>query len=459
MTIATPVAAPSAPLGPPQPVPRLKGGFPLLGRTLDLGKDPLKLLMTAIERHGEVAALPMALGKELVLLSGPEAQQFFFYDADEQLSQKEAYKFSVPVFGEGVAYDTTPERMMEQIGFALPALQDRTMRTYAPKMTQEIDAFVERWGDSGEVDLLFAMKELSIYIASRCLLGQEIRERLDSEFSDLFVDLEKGFNPFAFFWPNAPLPGFRKRDRARARLSELIGAIVDERLTKGERHDDMLQCFIDARYSDGTKLSIHEIAGLLIVLLFAGHHTSSTTAAWTGIELHRNPEALANVVKEVRASVATGKPLDYYAVRSMDHIDWSVKETLRMHPPLILLMRAVMSEVRYKDWVFPAGSMLLASPLAAGRLPGVFPEPERFRPERFAPPDPADKLPFAWIPFGGGRHKCRGISFALNQIKTIWARLLHHFEFELVESDYPPDYAAMVVGPKHPARVRYRRLH
>lgn len=445
-------------LGPPTPIPRLKGGLPLLGRMLDLGKDPLAIFQQAIERHGEVAALPLALGKELVLLSGTEAQQFFFYDADEQLSQKEAYKFSVPVFGEGVVYDTTPERMLEQIGFALPALQDRTMRTYAPKMVQEIEAFVERLGERGEVDLLEAMKELSIYIASRCLLGHEIRERLDGEFAHLFVDLEKGLNPFAFLWPNAPLPAFRRRDKARARLSQLIGGIVEERIRKGERHDDMLQCLIDARYSDGAKLTPHEIAGLLIVILFAGHHTSSTTAAWVGVELHRNPAALEPVLAEVRASVATGKPLDYYAVRSMDHIDWSVKETLRLHPPLIMLMRGVIQDLRYKRWVFPKGTFLLVSPLASGRLASVFPDPDAFRPERFAPPDPVDKIPFAWIPFGGGRHRCRGISFALNQIKTIWARLLHHFEIELVEQDYPPDYQAMVVGPKHPARIRYRRI-
>ncbi len=80
-----------------------------------------------------------------------------------------------------------------------------------------------------------------------------------------------------------------------------------------------------------------------------------------------------------------------------------------------------------------------------------------FDPERFAPPREEDKRDFAFIPFGGGRHKCMGNAFALLQIKAILAILLRRYEFELVEGNVVSDFHGLVVGPKEPCRVRYRR--
>jgi sterol 14-demethylase len=91
-------------------------------------------------------------------------------------------------------------------------------------------------------------------------------------------------------------------------------------------------------------------------------------------------------------------------------------------------------------------------------MPEVFPEPHRFDPTRFLGPNSVDKKhPMAWIPFGAGRHRCMGIMFAQLQLRALWSHLLRNFDFETVGDSYEPDYARLLVGPRHPCRLRYRR--
>ena len=102
--------------------------------------------------------------------------------------------------------------------------------------------------------------------------------------------------------------------------------------------------------------------------------------------------------------------------------------------------------------------MIMTSPAMAHRIPEVFPNPNRFDPERWSPERDADKKnAMSWIAFGGGRHRCLGIVFAQLQLRAVWSHLLRHFDFELVESRYEPDYSRLLVGPRLPCRVRYKR--
>ncbi|MCA9771830.1 MAG: cytochrome P450 [Myxococcales bacterium] len=436
--------------------PTLDGGLPWLGRMLDFRRNPIALLTEAYEKHGEIVGVPL-VGNELIFLASPDLQEVFYRAPDDVVSQKEAYKFTVPVFGEGVCYDAEPEIMMEQIGFAIPALRDAAMRTYAPKLAEETRKFIADWGDEGEIDILDVMKELTTYSSSRCLLGEEFRDAIGAEFARLYDIVEKGVNQIAFFWPNAPLPSFRRRDEARGELGKLLRRVIDNRRAKGIRDNGILQAFMDAHYKSGRALTDDEITGLILVVMFAGHHTSSVTACWTGVELLRHPHTLKPVREELDRVFADGREVSFQTMRECERLEWAIKETLRLHPPLIMLMRKLLKDFEIGGYTIPAGGMLLASPAATGRLPTFFEDPHRFDPERFSEEREEEMHPYAWTPFGGGRHRCLGAVFAMLQIKTVWATLFLNYDFELVEAQYPPDYAAMVVGPKHPARFRYRR--
>jgi len=123
-----------------------------------------------------------------------------------------------------------------------------------------------------------------------------------------------------------------------------------------------------------------------------------------------------------------------------------------------MLMRRVVRDLAYGDWVVPAGDMAMVSPAAGHRLADVFREPDRYDPDRFGPERQEDRrVKHALIGFGGGHHRCIGTTFAQQQIKVIWSVLFQRFELTLARKGHAPDYSTFVVGPRPPCVVRYRR--
>jgi len=437
---------------------RLAGTLPLVGHMVAFARNPVALMRRVRAECGDAGEFRM-LNKDVVLLSGSAAQEAFCRAPDEQLSQKIAYRLMTPIFGEGVVFDAPPERLNEQLRILMPALRDRNMRTYADVFVAEVEHMVAGWGDTGEIDLLDFTAELTTYTSSHCLLGAEFRWGMNEEFARVYGALERGVNAIAYVNPYLPLPVFRHRDRARARLVELITQSIAARRAAGASKDDALQVLMDSRYSDGAALTPNEITGILTAAMFAGHHTSSGTAAWTLIELLRHPEWLGRVVDEIDAIHAGDAPLSYQSLREAPLLERVIKEVLRLHPPLVILMRGVLEDFRVAGVTIPAGKLVAISPAVSHHIVELFPEPERFDPDRYAPGREEDAAPFAWIPFGGGHHRCSGSAFALMQLKAITVSLLRRWTFELVQAPerYDHDYTKMVVQPKQPCLVRYRR--
>ena len=437
--------------------PSLPGGLPWLGHLFEFRHDPVAFLRRGRERLGDVFSFRLA-GARLTALTGLPAQAAFFQAPEDQLSARAAYRFMVAVFGKGVAYDASAEDMDAQIGFLLPALRDARLRAYARVMREEAEAYVERWGDQGEVDLLVAMNELTVFIASRCLVGGEFRRAVTEEFARLYHDLEGSVNLLTFLQPRAPLPSARRRDRARARMAALIAGIVADRRARGADAEDFLQTLMGARYADGRALDDEEIAGLLLATVFAGQHTSAVLATWTGVLLLEHGTHLAPVLDEQRDVFGAGREMTIEALRQLVTLERCIKEAERMHPPLILLMRRVLRDLEVNGHVVPAGGIAVVSPAAAHRIPEVFADPDRYDPDRFGPGRQEDrKHRHALIGFGGGHHRCIGSTFAYQQVKAIWSVLLQRFELSLVRHGHEPDYSTFVPGPRAPCLVRYVR--
>lgn len=447
--------APAPPAGLRAP-PRLSGSLPLIGHTPEFIGATIDLLFRAQRELGEVAAFSV-FHREMVAMFGPEAHEAVFRAKDEDLSPMEAYQIMTPVFGRGIVYDATPERMREQLKMLLPALKDRRMRTYGEAVVYETEQTVASWGESGEVDFVDFCRVLTNFTSSRCLLGAEFRERMSEEFASVYHDLEGGVTPLAYIDPHLPVPSFRRRDQARVRMVEMITSIVRQRRADHHRGEDFLQTLMESNYEDGTPLTEDEITGLLLAAMFAGHHTSSVTTAWTLLELLQNPSYLMRCIEEVDRVFGDGRPVSHAALRELVVVENAVKEALRLHPPLFMLIRVAKKDFVYKEYFIPAGTWIVVSPTVSHRLPNVFRDPDLFDPDRYLPDRAEDKQDFAYIAFGGGRHKCLGNAFAILQIKAILALLLGQFEFGLRGDAIAADFHGLVIGPKEPCRIRYRR--
>ena len=442
-------------------IPMVSGAGPENGHLEEMRTDPIGLLERIRSECGDVGRFDLA-GRDVTVLSGAGPNEFFFRAPEEVLDQAEAYPFMKPVFGEGVVFDASPERRREMLHNQ--ALRDKFMRGHAQTIAREVEEMVAEWGDDGEIDLLDWFAELTIYTSSSCLIGRRFRLELDRRFADLYHHLEQGTDALAFVDPYADIESFRVRDASRLDLVALVQEIMDKRESSpapAEEDRDLLDVLMSIRDEEGAlRFSADQVTGIFISMMFAGHHTTSTTASWMIIELLRTEGAMASVVAELDGLFAESDDVSYQALRSMPAVEAALKETLRMHPPLILLLRVAQEDVEVEDHHIAAGEMVGASPWISNHLETDFPDPYAFDPSRYLDGNEADRdNPWTWIPFGAGRHRCVGAAFALMQLKAIFSVLLPRFEFELSQppETYEADLSKMVIQLKQPVRVRYRR--
>ena len=435
-----------------QPIPFVSGAVD--GTHLgEFYATPIDFLHRVHDECGELGEFDMG-GLRTVLMIGPDAQEAFFRAPDEQLSAAEAYQMMVPVFGEGVQYGAKPHIERQQLRIQYQGLKHDKMVNYAEVVAKEVTDFIAEWGDEGEVDIYEAFTDLTLKTSTHCLLGSAFRYTLTDEFAALYQDLEHGIDPSALIDPNQQKDTFDKRDRARERLEELISERVAQRRESGDYEHDMLQLYMHAEYEDGSKLTDHEITGMVIWFMFAGHHTSSNTTAWTLLEIARHPEYLPRLQEQVDKLKAENSELSFTALRDIPLVEGFMREALRVHPPLNAISRRVMTDFEYKGHVIEAGKNVMLCPHIAHKLEEAYPEPNKFDPDR-----PRPKNPFADIAFGGGRRKCVGNAFAVLQVKTIIAALLQDYEFELTQAaeDYTEIMPAMILRPSDPCVLRYKR--
>jgi cytochrome P450 len=203
------------------------------------------------------------------------------------------------------------------------------------------------------------------------------------------------------------IPAFRRR---MDRLDELIGAEIAERRAAPDLadRDDVLSLLIAARHEDDSPMSGEEIRDEVLTLLVAGHETTATALAWAVERLVRHPEKL----ERLRADVLAGE--DAYLTAT-------IQETLRLRPVIVGVIRRLTEPVELGGYELPAGASVTPAIHLVHRDPRIYPEPERFLPERFLEEPPGT---YTWIPFGGGVRRCLGASFAQFEMAVVLRELV-----------------------------------
>ncbi|CAJ0944537.1 unnamed protein product [Ranitomeya imitator] len=260
----------------------------------------------------------------------------------------------------------------------------------------------------------------------------------------------------------------RRRGPSAQRDQELFLPGDPETPTVGGQEDDMLQTLIDAIlqvHKDGTPLTDDEISGMLIGLLLAGQHTSSTTSAWMGFFLARHKDIQEQCFAEQKAVCGEDfPPLNYDQLKDLQVLDRCIKETLRLRPPIMTMMRMARTPAGFS---IPPGHQVCVSPTVNHRLKDTWVQNTDFNPERYLHENPRSGGKVRLHPFrscsinrivaAAGRHRCIGENFAYVQIKTIWSTMLRLFEFDLVDGYFPTiNYTTMIHTPDNPI-IRYKR--
>jgi cytochrome P450 len=233
-------------------------------------------------------------------------------------------------------------------------------------------------------------------------------------------------------------------------LDEIVyGEITRRREHTDPSRADILSLLLEARdEEDGSGLSDREVRDQVITLMFAGHDTTASTITFMLYELARNPDALARLTDEqdevLRGAVPTGEQL----YGGLPQLEMAVAETLRLYPPAWIGSRYSVREFEFAGVHVPAGAYVHYSSWASHRLPEVFPDPDAFIPDRFAPEARA-KLPRgAYVPFGGGTRTCIGMRFGEIETRTVATLVLRRFRLDLVPGDKMTVRQMPTLGPR-----------
>ncbi|KAI9143253.1 lanosterol 14-alpha demethylase erg11 [Paraphysoderma sedebokerense] len=466
----------------PPHIPHL---VPFIGSMVTMGMEPIKFLQNAKEKYGPIFTFTM-FGREMTYVLGPDGNNFLFNAKLANVSAEEAYRtLTKPVFGEDVVYDVNNAVLMEQKRFIKGALSIDNLRSYVSYIEEETVHYLSRWkGVTGTAELAKAMAELTIMTASRCLMGKEVRSKLDETVAQLYLDLDGGFQPINLLFEWLPLASYKKRDIAHKKMHDLFRSIIEERRKSGNMdNNDVLQHLMSsAEYKNGRACSDKEAANLMIALLMAGQHTSSTTSTWALSFLAENPNVVQDLIKEQKEVLGENRDgITFDKLKQMVLLDSVIRETLRLRPPIIMIIRKVMEDIHYQGYVIPKGHYLGASPAVSQLDESVYTNATKFDPYRWIKTDEKmddllkkekeQGLDYGfgivggsarshYLPFGAGRHRCIGEPFAYIQLKTILATFIKEFDsFKFAAGQKFPksDYTTLIVMPEKPVMIEYHR--
>jgi sterol 14-demethylase len=387
-----------------------------------------------------------------------------------------------PVFGEDVVYDCPNAKLMEQKKFVKFGLTTDALKTHVKLIEKEVCDYIERGfqGSSGTINVPTVAGQITIFTAAIALQGPEVRGKLTNEFASLYHDLDGGFSPINFVLPNAPFPHNIKRDRAQLKMRKIYEGIIEERRAgKTPAGMDMISHLMTCTYKDGRPVPDKEIANMMITILMAGQHNSSNIASWILLRLADQPHICEELYREQIDQLADEDGhlpgLKLFDLKKLQLHSNVVKETLRMHNAIHSVMRLVKQPLAVPStvWTIPPGHAVLASPGVSANSEEYFPSSTTWNPHRWDDRDieeDADSemvdgrtpkgVKSAYLPFGGGRHRCIGEKFAYLNLEVITAILVRTFRFgniDGVRSVPETDYSTMFSRPKEPAEVRWER--
>ncbi|MEG2632721.1 MAG: cytochrome P450, partial [Comamonas sp.] len=245
-----------------------------------------------------------------------------------------------------------------------------------------------------------------------------------------------------------------RNQRAVDALGALLREQLRERRASAALGSDLLGRMLAARYDDGAAMDDAQILDQLRGLLFAGHEATATVLAWIFHWLARESAVGARVAQEIADLGPAPAP---EALAALPYLEVVCKECLRLYPPVVDPARVARAPFELLGYTIPAGEVLRASSALLHSRPELYPEPGRFRPERFLE---RKYSPFEYIPFGGGARRCLGAAFAMYELKVVVATILRRHSLRLLGTQ-PVAHArrALSLGPRGgiPMVVQRRR--
>ena len=453
-----PIAAPpvkDAPGGrarPPGPA-----GHLISGSTPELRRDVLGFFTRCAREHGDLCAMRF-YHLRAVLVSHPDLIERVLVAQNDRMVKAWDVRQLRMALGDGLL-TSEGETWRRARALIQPAFHIDRIRRYAQVMAARAEAAAESWRDGQILDLHAEMMRLTLGIVAESLFGLEIEPfapRVERALDEIMRYFERMFaghipGPLRFL-----TPGRWRAVRAVRRLDDVLLGILRERRASGAGGDDLLGVLIAARDEDGRPLSDRELRDHLVTLLMAGHETTALALSWSFYLLGRHPEAEARLEAELDDVLGDRTP----GADDLGRLTYTrqvIRESLRLYPPAWGLGREAAREVELGGYRIARGAQIFMVPWVVHRDPRFFPEPERFRPERWSVENARPLPKYAYFPFGGGPRHCIGSGFAMAEATILLAVLARRWRFELVPGHPIELQPAVTLRPRYGIRAVARR--
>ncbi|MCO5594652.1 hypothetical protein L7F22_048685 [Adiantum nelumboides] len=404
-------------------------GLPGLGRTLEYIRFGSAFTRARFERYGPVSWTGF-LGERVVQVAGPEATHAVLTNADKAFSQA-GWRFLIDnFFHRGLMLlDFDEHRFHRRV--MQEAFTAERLRGYTDETVACVRETVPTWRQDAPIRLYPALKSLTLDVATRVFMNERPGPEAE-EVNKAFVDCVRAASSIVKW----DLPGTRWHAGLRGRrvLERYFQAnIAAKRASNGA---DLFSALCQARTPDGETFSDDDVVNHMIFLMMAAHDTSTITSSAVAYLLGANPQWQERARAE---SLALGDtPPDRAALESLDTLNRVIKESLRLVAPVPVVMRRTVADTAVCGRHIPAGQLIMVAGAVNHFDPSCWSEPDTFDPDRFAEPRREDKNHRdAWLPFGGGVHKCIGMLFGSLEVTAIMHEMLRAHRWS-VDPAYRP---------------------
>ena len=386
--------------------------MPAALQTVGWWRRPIPFFEQCRARYGKTFTMRLLSTPPFAHVSDPAVVREVFQADPKVLHPGEGARILEPIVGKHSLILLDEDPHLEQRRLMLPAFHGEKMQALAGLMREVTEAAIERWPRDEQVPLHPRFQDVTLEIILRAVFGLDEGPRLERLRDRLTAVLEFSESPVSM------LPAVQRRlsgrgrfgrfERDRAEVDAELFALMDERRRDSAERDDVLAMLLEARHTDGTPMTDEEIRDELLTALVAGHETTASSLAFAFEQIAR--------ARHVQDRLAT---------RDDAYLEATINEVLRRRPVLPNPEpRLVMRPTEIGGWTYPAGVVLMASALLIHHDPAIYPDPYAFRPERFLDTKPGT---YTWIPFGGGRRRCLGASFALLEMRVVLSAAAERF--------------------------------
>jgi len=396
---------------------------------LGIDTETLRTLENLQSNHGNVVSIRQANGRQAFFINDPAEVRQLLVKHHARYRKGPGFERVKMLLGNGliVSDGATWRRSRRMIQ---PAFTRQNVHRLIQLMVECAETRAAQWEAvaraGGTLDITQEMSDFALLLILRCIFGPDYEERI----------MASGENPFAFLSRDSARD-LRVVMQVRESRQLVLDVIKARREQGGGDQFDFLAMYMSATDKEGQHFTDDELLDELITLIVAGYETSAGTLNWAWFLIAGNPQAEAVLLDEAARMLPEADSIDQETLTDMTYTQQLLEETLRLYPPVWLFTRRAEEDDALTRHDVPAGTDIYLSPYILHRTAEYWPDPEKFRPERFGPDSPHKKGERPYFPFSLGPRRCLGEYFSFLEMKVHLGLLIQRFRMTLVSDQHP----------------------